>query len=164
MKDTAEIEKLYESMSGRLYNISLRIVGCMADAEEIMHDSLLQYWKFKRKEEICDLKGWLTSICIRKSLDKLREKHRNKDFLEEYKEWQETEASTPPENLNIEEIKKALLLLPDNYRTILSLHLFEGYDYQEIEQITGTKETTLRSLYSRAKEKLAAAIYKAKKL
>ena len=57
-----------------------------------------------------------------------------------------------------EEIKKALLLLPDNYRTILSLHLFEGYDYQEIEQITGTKEATLRSLYKRAKEKLAATL------
>ena len=62
----------------------------------------------------------------------------------------------------IEDVKKALFLLPDNYRTILSLHLFEGYDYQEIEQITGTKETTLRSLYSRAKEKLAAAIHKSR--
>ena len=86
MKDTIEIENLYESMSGRLYNASLRIVGCSADAEEIMHDSLLQYWRFRRKDEIRDIRGWLTSTCIRKSIDKLRERHRWKDFLEQYED------------------------------------------------------------------------------
>ena len=130
MKDTIEIEKLYESMSGRLYNASLRIVGCSADAEEIMHDSLLQYWRFRRKDEIRDIRGWLTSTCIRKSIDKLRERHRWKDFLDHY----------------------------EHYRAILSLHLFEGYDYQEISLITGTNESTIRSLYMRGRQKLAAAL------
>ena len=156
------IQEIYGKYSTPLYFTALRITGNSYDAEEVMHDTILKYHSFHPKENIEKLGSWLTSICIRKSLDKLREKHRNKDFLEEYKEWQETEASTPPENLNIEEIKKALLLLPDNYRTILSLHLFEGYDYQEIEQITGTKEATLRSLYKRAKEKLAATIVQSK--
>ena len=143
MKNTIEIERLYESMSGRLYNASLRIVGCSADAEEIMHDSLLQYWRFKRKDEIRDIKGWLTSTCIRKSIDKLRERHRWKDFLEQYE---------------VTSIQKALYTLPDHYRAILSLHLFEGYDYQEISQITGTNESTIRSLYMRGRQKLAAAL------
>ena len=162
MTQLPNIQEIYGKYSTPLYFTSLRITGNSYDAEEVMHDTILKYHSFHPKENIEKLGSWLTSICIRKSLDKLREKHRNKDFLEEYKEWQETEASTPPENLNIEEIKKALLLLPDNYRTILSLHLFEGYDYQEIEQITGAKEVTLRSLYKRAKEKLAATIQKSK--
>lgn len=158
MKDTVEIEKLYESMSGRLYNISLRIVGCMADAEEIMHDSLLQYWRFKRKEEICDLKGWLTSICIRKSIDKLREKRRWKDLLERYEDPMTEEADDSDIEYDVSSIRKALQNLPDHYRAILSLHLFEGYDYEEISQITGIKENTIRSLYMRGRQKLAAAV------
>ena len=48
--------------------------------------------------------------------------------------------------------------LPDHYRAILSLHLFEGYDYEEISQITGIKENTIRSLYMRGRQKLAAAV------
>ena len=84
---------------------------------------------------------------------------------EKLEEYREDPPATPPPPLQytVEEIKGALLLLPDNYRTILSLHLFEGYDYQEIEQITGTKEATLRSLYKRAKEKLAAQLQQNRK-
>lgn len=162
MKDTIEIEKLYESMSGRLYNASLRIVGCSADAEEIMHDSLLQYWRFKRKEEIRDVRGWLTSTCIRKSIDKLRERHRWKDFLEEYEDPAMEESNGNGMGYDIPAIQKALYTLPDHYRAIVSLHLFEGYDYQEISLITGTNESTIRSLYMRGRQKLAAALIQSK--
>ena len=158
MKDTIEIERLYESMSGRLYNASLRIVGCSADAEEIMHDSLLQYWRFKRKDEIRDIRGWLTSTCIRKSIDKLRERHRWKDFLEQYEDPATEEKEENGMEYDIPSIQKALYTLPDHYRAILSLHLFEGYDYQEISMITGTNENTIRSLYMRGRHKLAAAL------
>ena len=163
MKQQSNITEIYNQYAQQLYFTALRITGNSYDAEEVMHDTILKYHSFHHKESIEKLGSWLTSVCIRKSLDKLREKHRNQDFLEEYKEWQDTESSSPPENCNIEEIKKALLLLPDNYRTILSLHLFEGYDYQEIEQITGAKEATIRSLYKRAKDKLAATITSIKK-
>ena len=157
------IQEIYGKYSTPLYFTALRITGNSCDAEEVMHDTILKYHSFQPKENIEKLGSWLTSICIRKSLDKLREKHRNQDFLEDYKNLQDTESSSPPENFNIEEIRKALLLLPDNYRTILSLHLFEGYDYQEIEQITGANEATIRSLYKRAKDKLAATITGIKK-
>ena len=158
MNRHTNIKLIYGQYSQRLYFTSLRIVGNSFDAEEIMQDTILKYHNLRGKEAILEPGKWLTSVCIRKSIDKLREKHRNKNFLEEYKEIQDTQQDTPPPDCNIEDIKKALLLLPDNYRTILSLHLFEGYDYQEIEQITGTKETTLRSLYKRAKDKLAATL------
>ena len=158
MKDTVEIEKLYESMSGRLYNASLRIVGCCADAEEIMHDSLLQYWRFKRKDEIRDIRSWLTATCIRKSIDKLRERNRWKNLLEQYEDPATEEKEEGDIEYDIPSIQKALYTLPDHYRAILSLYLFEGYDYQEISFITGTKESTIRSLYMRGRQKLAAAL------
>lgn len=158
MKDTIEIERLYDSMSGRLYNASLRIVGCSADAEEIMHDSLLQYWRFRRKDEIRDVRRWLTSTCIRKSIDKLRERHRWKAFLEQYEDPEEDDSEDNSMEYDVPSIQKALYTLPDHYRTILSLHLFEGYDYQEISMITGTNENTIRSLYMRGRQKLAAAL------
>ena len=156
------IEQIYDRHSQGLYATSLRIVGNSQDAEEIMQDTIIKYHHYPNKEEIENLPAWLKSVCIRKSLDKLRERHRTREFLEEYKE--QTPYQPPPQmQYTIEDVKKALFLLPDNYRTILSLHLFEGYDYQEIEQITGTKEATLRSLYKRAKEKLAAQLQQNRK-
>ncbi len=162
MNRQSNITQIYNQYAQQLYFTALRITGNSYDAEEVMQDTILKYYNQQQKEEIEKLGGWLKSICIRKSIDRLREKHRTKEFLEEYKE--EQIVSPPPKlQYSIEDIKKALLLLPDNYRTILSLHLFEGYDYQEIEQITGTKEATLRSLYKRAKEKLAATLHNTQK-
>ena len=158
MKDTINIEKVYDAMSRRLYNISLRVTGCRTDAEEIMHDTLLQWWRFDRKNEIKDLSKWLSSVCIRKSIDRLRERHRWLNFLERYEDPMMEETDDTGEEYDIVTVQKALLELPDHYRTIISLHLFEGYDYQEISEITGTNENTIRSLYMRGKQKLAAAV------
>lgn len=162
MNRQTNIKEIYGQYAQQLYFTALRITGSSFDAEEVMQDTILKYHNFPQKEGIEKLGSWLKSVCIRKALDKLREKHRTKEFLEEYKEEQ-IPAPPPQVQYTVEEIRKTLLLLPDNYRTILSLHLFEGYDYQEIEQITGTKEATIRSLYKRAKEKLAATILENKK-
>lgn len=162
MNRQTNIKEIYSQYAQQLYFTALRITGSSFDAEEVMQDTILKYHNFPNKEGIEKLGSWLKSVCIRKALDKLREKHRTKEFLEEYKEEQ-IPAPPPQVQYTVEEIRKALLLIPDNYRTILSLHLFEGYDYQEIEQITGTKEATIRSLYKRAKEKLAATILENKK-
>ncbi|HNJ81982.1 MAG TPA: sigma-70 family RNA polymerase sigma factor, partial [Methanoregulaceae archaeon] len=44
--------------------------------------------------------------------------------------------------------------LPDGYRVVFSLYLLEGYDHTEISQILGISESTSKTQYSRAKEKL----------
>lgn len=154
MKNTIDIEKVYDVHSRRLYNVSLRITGCSADAEEIMQDSLIAYWHFRKKPEIKDLSGWLTSVCIRKSIDRLRERNRRSIFLENYEDPSLEENVEIETSYNIDDILKALQKLPDNYRAIVSLHLFEGYDYQEISQITGAKESTVRTLYMRGRQRL----------
>ena len=158
MREKINIEKIYEIMSQRLFNISLRIVGNSADAEEIMHDTLLQYWKSDRKHEIIDIGKWLSSTCIRKSIDKLRERNRWKNILENYEDPILEEPEKESLEYDIRTIRNALSTLPDHYRAIVSLHLFEGYDYQEIAQITGNNENTIRSLYMRGRQKLATAI------
>ena len=56
--------------------------------------------------------------------------------------------------LKVEEIKKAVKELPNGYRTVLTLHLFEGYDQEEIADILQVSPVTVRTQYMRAKQKL----------
>ena len=56
--------------------------------------------------------------------------------------------------LEIDRIKDALQQLPDGFRTVLSLYLFEGYDHREIAGILGITESTSKSQYNRAKKRL----------
>ena len=58
----------------------------------------------------------------------------------------------------VEEIKKAVKELPNGYRTVLSLHLFEGYDQEEIAEILQISHATVRTQYMRAKQKLLLLI------
>ena len=155
MRNSIDMERIYDEHAVRLYNLSLRILGDSCEAEEIMHDSLLQYYGMKDKSEIQDIRKWLSSVCIRKSIDRLRKRKRFKDFLEDYEDPAMDDADYENYTLEVENIRKALSCIPDNYRLILSLHLFEGYDYQEISQIAGIKEVTVRSLYMRGRRKLA---------
>ena len=163
MEETMDIRQVYDRHSRRLYNMSLRIVGDPSDAEEVMHDTLLKYHDFARKKELRELAGWLSSVCIRKSIDKLRERHRYRNFLERCAREEPPEAacdSAEETEYDIGRIKEAMASLPDHYRLVLSLHLFEGYDYEEIAQITSAKESTIRTLYMRGRQKLASMLKK----
>ena len=57
-------------------------------------------------------------------------------------------------------IKQTMQQLPDGYRTVLSLYLFEGYDHEEIAEILEVAQSTVRTQYIRAKQKLLQLLKK----
>ena len=60
----------------------------------------------------------------------------------------------------VDMIKQTIQQLPDGYRTVLSLYLFEGYDHEEISEIIGVARSTVRTQYIRAKQKLLQILKK----
>ncbi len=155
-----EIKKFYDTHYRRLFNASYRIVGNGADAEEIMHDTLLSFLQMENPPaQPAQISAWLIRTCIRRSIDRLRVIKRERIFKEEYEEPEilsteesaEIEFSTKKE---VKRVKEALERMKDPYKLVLTLSLFEGMDYQEIAQITGQKEVTIRSQVSRGKAKL----------
>ncbi len=158
-----DIERLYNTYAKKLYFTSLRITADSFDAEEAMHDTFLRLYRLPDKEQIKKIENWLTSVCVRISIDKLRKKKSEALFrqeiaaetAEEKGSGEEFTNGKEPPQYTVDSIKKALHLLPDGYRLIISLHLFEGYDYEEIAQITGLQESSVRSQYMRAKKRLA---------
>ncbi len=152
----------YKAHAQRLYGTSLRITGDSALAEEIMQDTIL---KFITSDIHTGDEGrtgaWLSRTCIRKSIDALRKRRREKLFLDEYsaeaesRTSDETSDEVPESGITAAQLRKALEELPGQQRLILDLVLLEGLDYEEISQMTGTREGTLRTRFSRAKEHLA---------
>lgn len=175
-KNIPDIEKVYDLYSRRLYFSALRILGNSFEAEDVMQDTIILYHKYEPKKEIKNIGGWLQTVCIRKSVDALRSGLRERKFKEAVKaeyngkntcSMQEgsgtqeiRETGTETESVLIGRIKRTLSELPDSARMIVSLHLFEGYDYEEIAQITGLSESGIRSQYMRGKERLAEKLGK----
>ena len=158
-----EITEFYQEHHRRLYNISLRILRDSDEAEEVMQDTILKFvtapGNFSSPEQVS---AWLARTCIHASIDRLRRRERREAFLEEYgREEADREEPCHPERSegsaalpSVSQIKAAMERLPEPYGLILDLVLIEGLDYGEIAELTGKKETTLRSLYSRGRSKL----------
>uniref|UniRef100_UPI0040472D8C RNA polymerase sigma factor n=1 Tax=Roseivirga sp. TaxID=1964215 RepID=UPI0040472D8C len=51
-------------------------------------------------------------------------------------------------------MKRAIELLPEGYRLVLTLYLIEGYDHKEIAEILEITESTSKSQFNRSKKKL----------
>ena len=149
---------LYKAQSRRLYNISLRIVRDGGLAEEIMQDTILKYLTLFQESPVGERSrttSWLSKTCIRASIDALRKRKREKLFLEEYANdaaYDDTPVET--DSLDIAKVHKAIDELKEPYRLIINLILIEGLDYEEISDITGEQEGTIRTQYSRAKKML----------
>ena len=153
----------YKAHAQRLYNVSLRILGDSAQAEEIMQDTILKFITSDvRPTDEKQVNVWLTKVCIRKSIDAFRKRKREKLFLDEYASDadQVADDSIPQSGISLEAVRKAIESLPDSSKLILNLVLVEGLDYEEIAQLTGEREGTLRTQFSRAKAKLVKILRK----
>lgn len=160
--DRLAYTELYRYFCRAIYNTCLRIVKNSDLAQDVMQETFITAF-----EKIASFKGdstfgaWLKRIAVNKSIDELR---KNLLMMEPYDEILENKIvddSDISEFGNsdlvlgkIELIKKAMSQLPDGYRIVLSLYLFEGYDHEEIAQIMGITESTSRSQYTRARQKL----------
>ncbi|MBR4585358.1 MAG: sigma-70 family RNA polymerase sigma factor [Bacteroidales bacterium] len=159
-----EITQFYKEHHRRLYNIAWRILRDSGEAEEVMQDTILKFVSEERTfASDAQVSAWLARTCIRAAIDRLRRRHREADFLAEYgslgqeSSYEDTAIDPLP---SIGEIRAAMDALPEPYRLVLNLVLIEGLDYEEIAGLTGRKETTLRSLFSRGRAKLAESLRK----
>lgn len=153
--------EFYKAHARRLYNISLRIVRDSGEAEEIMQDTILKFITLGVvPDNQASVAAWLGRTCIRKSIDALRKRTREKLFLDEYagevSEYDDSRTFEFTETAaGVEMVRKAIGELPENYRLILNLVLLEGLDYEEIAELTGEREGTIRTQFSRGRAKLA---------
>lgn len=161
--DTRSFQVLYQTHVKAMFNTALRILGNTADAEDILQESFLDAFKNLNKFSRQSTFGaWIKQIVIYKSINLLKKKRVS--FVEVGNgalELEETHSEdSAREDMQIEAIRKALQQLPDGFRTVLSLYLFEGYDHEEIAGILGVAHTTVRTQYVRGKKKLLDLIRK----
>jgi RNA polymerase sigma factor, sigma-70 family len=139
------------------------------DAEDCMQETFMKAFEKIDAIEDAPPEAWVKRIAINTSINRLKKNCINFVDLDHpavvYNDEDEDfeEGSTPAEEM-VERIRVRMKELPDKYRVILSLYLFEGYDHGEIAEILDLKETTVRSQFIRGKQKLIELVTKNDKL
>jgi RNA polymerase sigma-70 factor (ECF subfamily) len=137
----------------------MRILRDSGAAEDVMQETILKYLT-SGIQPLGEAKAaaWLNKACIRSSIDALRKNKREQLFLNEYASSEQVvEAESQQEDMTdveVGRVKKAMAELKDPYRLILNLVLIEGLDYDEIAEVTGQSQGTIRTQFSRGKVKL----------
>jgi len=147
--------ELYKLYASAMYNVALRIVNDDAEAEDVLQEAFLDAFnriKDFRQETTFGL--WLKQIVINRAINYLRKRKLDLISLDEVEVADEPNYDESETVLKVEAIKTAMNELPDGYRVVLTLYLFEGYDHEEIAHILKITENTSRSQYMRAKRKL----------
>lgn len=160
-----EIEHIYNEHSRRLYFASLRILGNREEAEDVMQDTILKVCTDGSSSKAENLGAYLTRCCINKSLDLLRKRQSLKNYQTEIISARSQEEDGIDENVQdtcpiVEKIIELISRLPRKCRQIVTLKLIEGFDYQEIAQITSMNESSIRSRYMRGRQSLAELMKK----
>ena len=156
--DSRSFAELYRKYSKAMYNTSLRIVNNTGDAEDVVQEAFTD--AFRSLEDFhykSTFGAWLKRIVINKSINQLRKRKMDLIDIDKTNVGNLQEEDGPDElgiQLKVEDIKKAVGLLPNGYRTVLTLYLFEGYDQEEIAEILQVSHATVRTQYMRAKKKL----------
>jgi RNA polymerase sigma-70 factor (ECF subfamily) len=156
----------------RLYPAALRMTRNASDAEDLVQEtSAKAYAAFHQFKPDTNLRAWLNRILANTFINGYRKRRREPiqelgaDFE---RDWQldgdplsqrarsaEAEAM---DRLGDSEILKALMDLPEIFRTTVYLADIEGYPYKEIAEMMGTPVGTVMSRLHRGRGRLREAL------
>jgi RNA polymerase sigma factor (sigma-70 family) len=152
-------QEVYNLYAKAMYNISLRILNNSGEAEEVLQDAFLKVFEnIHTYDKRFAFGAWLKRIVINRSLDVLKKRKVNFVSIDGMDHREEEEEERAEDLYDVESIKKCVLELPDGYRSVLTLFLFEEYSHKEIAELLGISEGTSKSQYNRAKKKLIETI------
>lgn len=150
--------ELYKLYSKAMLNVAFRIVGNIAEAEDVLQEAFLDaFAKVKDFRQDTTFGLWLKQIVVNRAINLLRK--RKLELIELESEMLENIADDDFEDeteiqYQAARVKEAIKELPEGYRLVISLYLLEGYDHEEIGEILNIAENTSRTQFLRAKRKL----------
>jgi RNA polymerase sigma-70 factor (TIGR02957 family) len=153
--------RTFERLRPRLMGIAYRMLGSIAEAEEVVQDVWLR-WHAAAQATLDSADAWLVTITTRVSIDRLRAaKVRRGDYVGAWlPEPLLTEAPATPEQLleRADDLSLAFLALlerlaPEARAAFLMREVFDA-DYDELAQMLGKSEAACRQLVHRARTQL----------
>lgn len=155
-KTMQALEAAVDKYSAMLYCHSYMLLGQEQDAQDVVQETFLRYWRkspgFESDEHE---KAWLlhvsTNLC--KNVHRSRARHPQVP-LEHLPEQAASEATSLPE---------ALRQLPDAYKSVLMLHYIHGYKVREIAEMEKLTQSTVKMRLRKGRQ-LLEKLYKEEQL
>lgn len=168
-RDERAFRELIKEHRDRVYNITYRMLGNRAEAEDVAQEVFITVFKtIDTFREESKFSTWLYRVAVNHSKNRIkylsRRQDRNKDELDESKHGEVTSAngaigtprpSTPDRALEGAQMEKllqeAIATLDEEHRTVVILRDVEDLSIEEICAITELPDGTVKSRLHRAR-------------
>ena len=153
----------FESHRPLLFSIAYRMLGSVAEAEDIVQEAYLR-WREAPEAEVRSPKAYLSAVVTRLSIDRLRSARARREeyvgpWLPEPLVSERAEEVAVLDELD-ESLSMAFLVLLESLnpveRAVFILREVFDYDYDEIARIVGKSEANCRQIAHRARQSVAA--------
>jgi RNA polymerase sigma factor (sigma-70 family) len=153
--DSRAFEKLYRGNVERIFGLCVRLChGDRAKAEQATQDAFVRAWeKLEGFRGDAQFSTWLHRITVNVVLGEHR-------LLQRWTTFEDAEAAGTPDELSVpaedptlsRDLEHALAKLPKGARTVLWLYDVEGYQHDEIAELTGIAVGTSKAQLHRARK------------
>ncbi len=157
-----DYKKLVLPIKNKLFRFSLRIVGNVAEAEDVVQEVFIKVWN-KRSElgSYKNVEAWCMTLTKNLSIDKLRSKHRRVDSIQEGFDMVSQNASpyqVAVTNDMMSRIAQMMDMLPEKQRMVMQLRDIEGMTYKEIAEILNLTLDQVKINLFRARKAIRAKL------
>ncbi|WP_400079232.1 RNA polymerase sigma factor [Winogradskyella sp. R77965] len=154
--------ELYTLLSPVLYGICLKYMKNKTEADDVFQDAfIILFQKIDQYKFQGSFEGWAKRIFVNEALEVLRKKQRRLHVaMEDVELNSDIEDSTSKNRIEIsqDELLEHIQQLPDNYRMVFNLYVFEGFSHRAIADKLKMAVGSSKSLLSRAKSVLRLKI------
>lgn len=154
--------KIYQLFSPVLYGLCLKYMRNEEDAKDVFQEAfVIAFQKIEQYKFEGSFEGWIKRIFINKLLETLKKKKKDVLFVDVFDF--EDDVIVEEEELDLVPIEQGKLLeyiqeLPDQYRMVFNLFVFEKMKHKEIARLLEISEGTSKSNLNRAKSILKKRI------
>jgi RNA polymerase sigma-70 factor (ECF subfamily) len=164
--DESAFEELYQRHAGRLYNLSLRMLGNAADAEDLLQEIfLLAHRKLDSFKGESTLATWLYRLGMNQCLDRLRSRAARNDRATTSLDGATHAAGRPGLRRDAAftrlDLERAIGQLPAAARAAFLLHDVEGFEHRQVAEILGIAEGTSKSQVHKARLRMRELLTRA---
>ena len=167
--DSDAFAQLLEENQDRVYSLALRMVNNPEDAADLAQEAFLAAWRgLENFQGEAAFSTWLYRLTTNLCIDFLRKEKRKRSagtvlYLDDTEEEEGSMdlpdySADPHRQLEQTEVREqiadAMATLSPEHRKILSLREVSGLSYQEIADILGVEEGTVKSRIARARNSL----------
>lgn len=157
--DSRGQRELYDRYASYLTAVASRYLADADCVKDVLQEAFIKVFQRMERFEYRgegSLKAWVTRIVVNESLHELR---RTKRLLPEA-QLPDTAEDEDPDVVDVPPrvLQEMIMRLPDGYRTVFNLFVFEQMPHKEIASLLGIKENSSASQLLRAKACLAREI------